>query len=318
MQQNKTNHSVKELSIVIPCYNSETYIGKLIEELHKALESIEFEVVLVNDCSPDNLALEVKRITSKYDNVKYIEHSINYGQQRAILTGFRYVNAKYVATMDDDAQYPPSEIPKMLAEIKKTDSDAIFGKPEVKKNGKNMKSFGSILINKIIQFNYKLDKSFYSSPFRILTKEVTEKMLCLNPNFAFLTAMVLETTHRIKVISVKHVKRETGRSNYNLSRSIKLALDFVFNYTTLPLKVLSKVSMLLSALSFIGILIVLLRWAIASSTYPGWTSTILVICLFSGIILGSLSVIGEYIIRIQKNTTSPVKPFVRTEVNTQL
>lgn len=135
-------------SIVIPCYKSEESVYELVERIINVgeKENYDLQIILVNDCSPDETLTELKRLVNTYEQVEVIDLMFNVGQFKALMCGLESANGDFVVTMDDDLQHPPEEIPKMLNYLQAQEElDIIFGKPE-KKEHKTYRNLGSLFI----------------------------------------------------------------------------------------------------------------------------------------------------------------------------
>lgn len=291
-----------EISVVIPCYNSEKSLLELNKRLVQALEglSVNFEIIYINDCSKDNTYEVLKEISENCHYVQFIDLMFNVGQFRALICGFEHANGNYIITMDDDLQHPPEEIPKLYYFLKENpDFDAVFGKPEKKKHS-FYRRLGSLFIKKINEKIFNKPQNLSMSAFRCLNKKLVSTIIQNKTIIPVLGPLILNSTHRIANIQVQCEERKYKKSNYSLIKLIKITLDNIINFSSLPLKIIGLTGITISLLSFILTIYYFIEYCFGKITVPGWTSLVIFINFYSGLILFSIGVIGEYLIRILK------------------
>lgn len=285
-------------SVVVPVYNSE----KSLEELYNRLQDVfkkmrkAFEVIFVNDGSYDKSLDVLRKIKSENENVIVIDLFKNFGQQNALMCGFQYCKGEYVITIDDDLQNPPEEISKLFEKIEEG-YDAVFASYKKKKD-KLYKNFGSYFIRKVNQKIFKLKNSLRFSSFRIIRREIVEELNKIKTPYPYISGMILSISMNLANEEVKHSKRTLGKSNYSVRKLIKLSFNLLINYSTIPLKAISFLGLIVSFFSFVIGLFVLIRKLIVGSTRAGWTSTIVLISFFASIFFMISFVFGEYLGRM--------------------
>ncbi len=304
-----------EYSIVIPVYNSEKSLPELYERLTEVLKNIklDYEIILVDDDSRDDSWQVLKNLREKDKRVKIIQNMRNYGQHFALLSGFKHSKGEYIITMDDDLQHPPEEITKLINEIKKDDYyDIVVGYP-IKKRHNLIKKFLSNMANRLNSYFFDKPKNLRMSAFRIIKRNIIDITITHDsPNFV-LGSTLIKITRRIKNVEVKHNKRKYGKTQYSVKKMIKMSFDNIIMNSTLPLRLLSIFGILIAFFSFGYGFYILLKWFFIGIPITGWTSLILSILFFSGVILLSMGIIGEYLIRIIKSTNKNPHYFIREE-----
>ncbi len=302
-----------EYSIVIPVYNSEKGLPELYNRLTEVLKNIklDYEMIFVDDDSLDNSWQILKNLREKDKKVKIIQHTRNYGQHLALMCGFRHSKGKYVITMDDDLQHPPEEILKLIHTIKEDEYyDIIIGVP-LKKQHNFIRNFFSNIANRLNSHFFDKPKDLHMGSFRIIKRNIIGIILNFsNPNFV-LGPSLLKITKRIKNIDVEHNKRKYGKSQYNLSKLIRMGFDNVLMNSTLPLRIISIFGIIVAFVSFGYGSYIILKWIFDTISVPGWTSIILALLFFSGLLLISMGIIGEYLIRIIRATNQNFQYFIR-------
>jgi glycosyltransferase involved in cell wall biosynthesis len=302
-----------EISIVIPVYNSEKSLPVLVELIFTALQetAIPYEIVFVNDASLDNSLKTLTDLYEKYDFIKIIDLQRNYGQQNALLCGFAHTEGKYIVTMDDDLQHDPDDIITLYREIK-SGYDAIFASYDVKKD-KVYKNLGSWFIRKMNHHIFSLKNDLRFSSFRIIKKEIIDRLALEKSPFPYISGMIMEQTKHVKNVQVKHHQRQFGKSNYNLRKLINLAMNLLINYSSIPLKLITFGGLFLSMLSIAAGTFYAIKQIVNGNAPTGWTSLFLLISVNNAIILIIFIILGEYISRILKEMSSP-KTYIIREV----
>lgn len=286
-------------SITIPVYNSEASLQELCLRIKQVFDrnGQSYEIVLVDDSSVDNSWRIMKEIRAKNENVNIIQLMRNYGQHNALLCGFHHVSGKYVITMDDDLQNPPEEIPKLINAILDTQYDAVIGALDIKQDSL-FKKWGSFFIRYLNIKIFGKPRELKLSGFRIMTRTLTDEIKVLKTPYPYISGMLLSLTTNIANVTVKHEKRKYGRSTYSFRKLVKLAFNLIINYTSFPLRVLTLVGLLISFVSFaVGMFSIAIKLA-NEKIFPGWTSVIVLLSFFNGLLLAILSVMGEYLGRI--------------------
>lgn len=285
-------------SVVIPVYNSEMSLNNLHERLTKTFEKItsSYNIIMVDDCSRDNSWRVMEKIHSQDKKVKIIRLMRNFGQHNALMCGFNNANSDYVITMDDDLQHPPEEIPKLTDKINEG-YDVVYGQYRNKRH--NMfKNFGSRMVNKILK---KITENrFDITSFRIIDKKVIDHIIKFN-NYNVIVDVFISnvvSNRNIGVCLVEHGARRYGKTNYSFKDLLFFAMSMIFNYSISPLRLATITGFMISFLSALLGVIILIRFFLHKITVSGWTSLILSIAFFSGLILFVLGIIGEYIGRI--------------------
>jgi polyisoprenyl-phosphate glycosyltransferase len=289
-----------EISVVIPVYRSSDCLPELLRQLTRQLEEMgrPYEVILVDDASPDDSWRVIKETVPRYPKVTAIRLMRNRGQASATLCGLEHARGEVVVTMDDDLQQPPDQLPKLLDTLESdAEIDCVFGYFEQKQHAA-YRNLGSRAIRWVNARAFGLPRDLRASSFRAMRKRLAEAILrhrTLNPAIA---ALLYGSTRRIVSVPVQHKERFAGRSNYTLAKQFRLALDNICNVSMLPLRAVSFLGTGICAFSAVLVAVFLYRYFTGQTGVAGWTTVVILISFFSGVILLSLGVIGEYIVRI--------------------
>jgi len=289
-----------KLSVVIPCYNSSKSLEELSLRLDNSLQKlkISYEVIFVNDYSKDSTLVVAKDIVEQYKSFRVIDMMFNVGQAKALYCGLENSNGEYVVTMDDDLEHKPEDIVKLYNKINSDENiDVVFGN-RIEKKHSALRRFGSFMIGKLNEKIFNKPKDISLSPFRILRRKLVETITSHRTMFPILGLMILKSTRRMSSINIEHQARKYGESNYSLAMLIKITFDNIINFSSLPLKYISYIGLGASLLSFLLALLYILKYFIFGVGVSGWTTLVVLINFYSGLILLSIGIIGEYLIRI--------------------
>ncbi len=286
------------VSIVIPCYNSEHTIEKVVDltiEEFKKYDGYECEMILVNDYSHDRTIDAICRAAKKYPNVTGVNLAKNFGQHAAIMAGLHYVKGDLVMAMDDDMQNHPSQIRQFL-EKEKEGYDVIFGVFKERHFSK-WKNFTGAVSRALLFRLIDRPKDIQMGSFWLARRYVIDKALEYEGNGAFVQLLFFRTTHNIANIEIDHFDREVGSSNYTFRKGIRLFLSMI-NYSDVPLKFATYLGALFAAVGVIAAVIVLIMKIVNPAMQAGWPSMMCTILFLFGIAFMIMGVLGEYIGRV--------------------
>lgn len=294
-----------EFSIVIPVYNASKVLGELCDRITMVFDHYikkSFEIILVNDFSKDNSWETMCLINQKDSRVKIVNLAKNVGQHNTILCGLNLSRGDLIITMDDDLQHPPEEIPKLiLAIVENPDVDVVCGEYDSKKHSL-LRNLGTKTMNHISAKIFNRDPSIKLTSFRIIKRKTAQHIAEINVTNPRIGQLIMYVTQNIINTKVNHDERKYGRSGYSFAR---LSRDFVLNIvntSALPLKFVSYIGVFSSILSFIYGFYLVFKYLFLGSSVQGWTSTVVIMVFFFGLVLLSLGIIGEYLIRILMET----------------
>lgn len=284
---------MKEISVVIPVYKNEECISELTRQISDSLKEFDWELILVNDCSPDNSWSAIKEAVQKNRNITGINLRKNSGQDLAILAGLNHAKGQWIVIMDDDLQHSPYDIPKLYAQAQKG-FDVVYADFKQKKQ-KLWKNIGSWLNGKVSEIALGKPKGIYLSPFKIINCNVVKDMCKLNNLFPYIDGLIFQITRNITQISIEHHKREYGKSNFTLLKSIQVFLRMMFGFSTFPLNFATYIGFFSSISGFILAIYYLIKFFLGLESLTGWTSQIVITLILGGLILLALGIIGKYI-----------------------
>lgn len=284
-------------SIVIPCYRSSATISKVVTMTMQEMTGKEIEFILVNDCSPDEGKTyhAIKVLSEKYTNVIAVDLAKNAGQHNAVMAGLNYAQGDYIIAMDDDMQTHPSQIHKLLAEVEQG-YDIVYAYYPQKKHSW-YRNIGSAINFWTVRKLIGKPKDLKTSSFWVIKRFVRDYVIQYKNAYSYIQGLFLRTTRNIKSVPVEHFERESGTSNYTFKALIKLWSN-VIGFSVVPLRLAAILGGTFSFVGIFGAVFIIIRKILFHVTVEGWTSLMVAICFFSGIILFFMGLIGEYIGRM--------------------
>jgi len=285
------------LSIVIPVYRSEEILPVLVEtiynEMQKANLENSFELLLVNDCSPDHSWSVICALAERFSFVKGISLRRNFGQHNATMAGLNNASGEIVVVMDDDLQHPPEAIAEMIDAL--SNGYDVCYTHYLNRQHALWKKAGSCVNDWVAKRLLNKPQGIYLSSFKALRKDVVNEVIKYDGPYAYIDGLILDVTDSITSIKIEHQPRLTGDGNYNFWRSLSLWLKMATSFSILPLRLASYVGFLLAVLSLVMIGVVLTQKILHPEIAAGWASLMATILLIGGVQILCIGMIGEYL-----------------------
>lgn len=287
--------TIPYLSIVSPVYRAEKIVPELVERIRKSVLKItdNFEIILVEDCGPDNSWTAIELECKNDTRVKGIKLSRNFGQHYAITAGLDYAKGEWVVVMDCDLQDLPEEIPCLYN--KTIEGYDIVLARRYERQDKFLKRLSSKLFYSTLSYltGTKQDNSIAN--FGIYHQKVIKAICSMKESIKYFPTMVRWVGFNKTAINVQHAERLEGGSSYNLKRLLNLALDIILAYSDKPLRLTVKSGLIISFSAFVFALITFIRAIFHDIEVSGYASLIISIWLFSGLIIFTLGIMGLYL-----------------------
>lgn len=303
------------ISVVTPVYGCCASLDLLYERLIKTLSSItdDFEIIMVNDASPDNAWEKIKLLASQDSRVKGINFSRNFGQHRAITAGLDYAQGDWTVVMDCDLQDQPEEILKLYEKVQEG-YDVVWGK-RVDRKDSFFKRLGSKLFYKV--YDYFTEKKSDSSiaNFSIISKQVVKQLCKLQEQNRNFPLFVEWLGFNVAQIDIEHAAREEGKSSYTLSKLINFAVDSIVSQSNKPLRLSIQFGFLLSLLSMIFAIYLISRYFLFGVPVAGWTSVMVSIYFIGGLLFANMGILGLYLGKIFDETKNRQIYIVKDTIN---
>jgi glycosyltransferase involved in cell wall biosynthesis len=292
-------HSLSDsdlVSVVVPAFNSESFILVTLARIIRSLESLgnPFELVVVNDGSSDDTWRVLQQLAKVDVRIIAINLLKNYGQHSALMCGLRHSSGQYVVTMDDDLQNPPEEIPRILNFCVEGDFDLVVGEFKEPKKAR-YRMVGTKFVNRVVTRVFGKPPDLKLSTFRVIRRDVVERVCQSTNPTPYITGELLVAAASVSNLNVRHDERIVGNSTYSPFRIFELMRRITFSYSIDLLRITCRIGSLTSVFAFVFSLVMLIRGLILNGVVPGWTSVVTTISFFAGMIILLLSMIGEYL-----------------------
>ena len=300
------------LSVVIPVYNSVTTLDRLADRLDGLGMEID-EVIFVDDGSVDGSWQRLTSLVSTRDGWRCIRLGRNSGQHNALLAGIRTARGQLIVTMDDDLQHPPEEISR-LRESLADDVDLVYGVARLEEHGV-ARSFSSRFVKAVMRRSLGVSGADNISAFRCFRTHLREAFAEVNDPYVNVDVLLSWGTDRVRSCSVDMSRREEGQSNYRVRSLIRHTFNMVTGYSGAPLTVVAYLGLLLSALGFVSLAFVLIRFFTGESDVQGFTFLAALLSLIAGTQMLAIAVLGEYLARVHFRAMKKPAYFVRDDVS---
>ena len=303
------------LSIVVPCYNEEESVTMFFDEIQKTLTDIDYEVIFINDGSSDNTLEKIKNLADSNSNVRYISFSRNFGKESAIYAGLVNTTGDLVCLMDADLQHPPSLIPEMIETISEG-YDVAAARRVSKKGEPLMASIGSYLFYKLFNAVSNIGLVQGATDYRVMTRQVTDAVLQLSEFNRFSKGLFQWVGFETKWIEYENVERVAGKTTWSVWKLFKYSIEGIMAFTTVPLSISIVMGFVISAIAFIYLAFIVVKYLLYSDPVQGFATTMCTILLLGGIQLLSIGILGKYLEKTYKETKNrPIFIVKETNIN---
>lgn len=306
------------ISIIIPCYNEEDSIPLIYNELKKVSNNMkyDFEFIFVNDGSIDNSLSVLKKLSAKDKQVKYIHFSRNFGKEAAMYAGLSKSKGDYATIMDADLQDPPSLLPEMLRLIKEEGYDSVGTRRVSRKGEPKIRSFFARKFYKIINKLSKIEMVDGARDYRLMTRQMVNSILELKEYNRYSKGLFSFVGFNTYWLEYENVERVAGETKWSFWGLVKYAIEGIVAFSTLPLSIASLMGFIFCFVSFILIIIIIIKTLIFGDPTSGWPSLVCIIFFVSGIQLFCLGIIGKYLSKTYLETKNrPIYIIKESNIN---
>ncbi len=307
---------MKKVSFVIPCYRSEHTLGDVVAEIIQKMNELKnysYEIILVNDYSPDDTLSTIRKLCADNPNIKGISFARNFGQHSALMAGLRQSVGDYVVCLDDDGQTPANEVDKLLEKLEEG-YDAVYAKYEHKHHSA-FRNLGSKVNELMTRIMLEKPAELYVSSYFAVRRFVADDMIRYENSYPYVIGLVLRTTKNIANVIVQHRDRQEGRSGYTLGKLLGLWFNGFTAFSVKPLRIATAVGSCSAALGFLYGLYTIIKRLINPDVPMGFSSMMSAIVFFGGMIMVMLGLIGEYIGRIYISMNNSPQYVIRERIN---
>ena len=301
------------ISVVVPVYKGADTLGALVQRVGELLPKVaeRFELILVNDGSPDNSWEVIQRLSQENEWVRGVRLLRNYGQHNATLCGIRAARYEVTVTLDDDLQNPPEEIPVLLAKLNEG-YDVVYGAPQqVRQN--LWRTLASHVIRLVLRNVMGNQVAWQVSPFRAFRTSARDAFAHYASPSVFVDVLLTWGAARFAAVPVRQDARAAGTSTYTFRKLLSLAMNMLTGFSTLPLRAASTVGFFFTLFGLGVLAYVIGRFLILGYSIPGFPFLASVIAIFSGATLFALGIMGEYLARIYIHSMGQPPYVIREE-----
>lgn len=289
-----------KISFVIPCYRSEKTIRTVVDEIKNEMAAKRpgdnYEIVLVNDCSPDGVWNVIEKLAETENNVIGINLAKNFGQHSALMAGYGKCSGEYIVSLDDDGQAPLDSLNDLIAKLEEGYDVVYAYYRAVKQN--LFRRFGSWMAGLMGKFMLEPPKDFVGSSFYIARSFVIREICNYKNSYPYLVGLVLRTTRKIGYVATNHRSRLEGTSGYSFVRLLGLWLNGFTAFSVKPLRASTFLGFFFAIVGFIYAIVIVVQKCLGVIGVAGWSSIIALMLIIGGCILMMLGLIGEYVGRI--------------------
>lgn len=307
---------MKKISFVIPCYRSEGTLSKVVAEIQekmKTLTQYEYDIFLVNDCSPDRTIDVIRKLCQENENIKGIDFARNFGQHAALMAGLRHSDGDYVVCLDDDGQTPANEVDKLLMKLEEG-YDAVYAKYDHKQHSA-FRNFGSRLNERMTRMMLGKPKTLYVSSYFAVKRFVVEDMVKYENSYPYVIGLVLRATRNIANVSVNHREREAGVSGYTFGKLLGLWLNGFTAFSVKPLRIATAIGGCSAVAGFLYGIYTIIKRFVNPDVPMGFSALMAALVFFGGMIMLMLGLIGEYIGRVYISLNNSPQYVIREKMN---
>ena len=314
MPQGKADEK-KKVSFIIPCYRSEKTLESVITEIRDTMQTLtayEYDIFLINDCSPDDTFSVIRRLCSQYENITGISLAKNFGQHAALMAGLRKSDGDIVVCLDDDGQTPANEVGKLLAGIEEG-SDVVYAQYESKKHSA-FRNFGSWMNDMMTRVMLGKPKDLHITSYFAVKRFVVESMLAYEKSYPYVIGLVLRATKNITNVPVNHRSREIGASGYTMKKLLGLWFNGFTAFSILPLRIATVAGSTFAGMGFLYGIYTIIKRLVNPAVPMGFSAIMSAIVFFGGMLMLMLGLVGEYVGRIYISINNSPQYVIREEV----
>lgn len=303
------------ISYVIPCYGSERTIEGVvgeIQQLQRNHPEDEYEIILVNDSSPDNVWSVIQQLVENNSNIIAINLAKNFGQHAALMAGYRHASGDLIVSLDDDGQIAVEDTYKLIDHLE-DGFDVVYGKYRVKKHS-IFRNFGSWMCGWMMVHIMGVPKDFSGSSFFVARKYVIDEVAKYPNAYVFMLGLVFRTTDKVDSVFVDHRSREIGASGYTFSKLLALWVNGATTFSVKPLRVSAMMGSIIACIGVISSCAIIIKKILNPDMVAGWSSLMAVTLILCGTILIVLGMLGEYVGRLYMSSNRTPQYVIREQI----
>ena len=288
-----------KISVIVSCYNEEESLPLFYEEMERVrkqdFENINFEYIFVNDGSKDKTLEEMKELAQKDEKVRYISFSRNFGKEAAMYAGLEIATGDYVTLMDADLQDPPALLRQMYDIIKNEGYDCVGTRRVTRKGEPPIRSFFARIFYKMINKMSDVEMVDGARDYRLMTKQMVNAIISMKEYNRYSKGIFSFVGFKTKWLEYENIERVAGETKWSFWKLFKYAIEGITAFSTVPLILSSVIGLIFCLVSFLLIIIIVIKTLIYGDPTSGWPSMVCIMFLIGGIQLFSLGIIGQYL-----------------------
>ena len=289
---------MSKISIVVPMYNEQESLGILYKELNRVTDTLpeyEFEYLFVNDGSSDATLAEIRQLAEKDKRVRYVSFSRNFGKEAALYAGLKNATGDYVARMEADLQDPPALLPQMIAMIEAGDCDNVATRRVNRKGEPPIRSFFAKCFYKVMRHLSHIEIADGARDYRLMSRAMVDSIVSVSEYNRFSKGIFAWVGYETKWLEFENVERSAGETKWSFWKLVRYSFDGIINFSDTPIRISSYLGLLLTVLSFVAIIIEVIRALVFGDPVAGWPSLVCIITFIGGIQLFCMGIMGQYI-----------------------
>ncbi len=293
------------MSIVVPCYNEEEALPIFYEAMkknEKKMDYVNFEYIFVNDGSKDKTLDILRDLAKKDKSVRYISFSRNFGKEAAMLAGLEYSTGDFITPMDADLQDPPEVLEKMYKGIVEEGYDCVGTRRVTRKGEPPIRSFFARCFYKIINKLSSTEMVDGARDFRLMTRQMLDSILSMKEYNRYSKGLFSFVGYKTKWLEYENVERVAGKTKWSFFKLLIYAIDGIVAFSTKPLIISALIGLLFFLISFIMILVIIVKTLAFGDPVSGWPSLVCIIFFVSGIQLFCTGIMGTYLAKTYLET----------------
>lgn len=308
-------HQPLHISIVSPVYRAENIVDKLVERIVAAVSQLtdSYEIILVEDCGPDNSWQKIVENCSKNPKVKGIKLSRNYGQQHAIQAGLDASCGEFVVTMDCDLQDKPEEIYKLYN--KANEGFQIVCASRQNRQDDWFKKILSRIFYSTLSYLTETKQDRTVANFVCYHRKAVNALAQVKDHNRYYPMLQQLIGFNYTKVEIEHAEREDGKSSYSFKKRLRLAMDTILTFSDKPLRLTVKFGVFLSIISIFAAIFMVVLYVFSSVVVPGWSSILLLLSFLSGTIISVLGMVGLYVGRTFESVKQRPTYIVHEKIN---
>ena len=287
---------MSKVSFVIPCYRSEKTLESVIDEIRETMRGLTeytYDIVLVNDASPDGTWNVIRRLTGSVENIIWINLSRNFGQHAALMAGYSYTDGDIVVSLDDDGQTPADEVGKLLKKIEEG-SDVVYAKYTHKQHS-GFRNLGSRINELMTRVMLGKPKELYVSSYFAARRFIIDEILRYRQSYPYVIGLVLRSTSNISNVEVTHRARTVGSSGYTFGKLMGLWMNGFTAFSIKPLRIATAIGFVSTVISLIYGIYTIVKKFVRPDVPIGFSALVCIILFVGGVMMIMQGMIGEYL-----------------------